>query len=341
MIAKLLEAAIAYAKENGTTIVEGYPEDRQPSELMQCVVPMLSDRGRISADPGSRTLLVKDEPTVHTDVAMILREIDAPLGEPVALKTVHERTDAASGQHQPDDVQYSTPVLDLPAAKEQRTIKVRARVCEINRAAASGLDDDSSPMLDNPLVRELRGGSPVHATFGAGDVETCVAQLVDRGVLKVVCEPSIAMLSGTTATFVSCIDEFEGPVVIEEDSLTEATTRVAGLAVDLKLIATVLEAGLIRLQMCAPFVPAVAEMAESETGAADRPSEAPSVELKHGEVFASSGKITVSKPAEPGRGGLGAVPVLGQLFRAKRSVTQETELIIFVTAEKENQAARP
>ena len=60
---------------------------RQPHDLVECVAPMLSERGRISADAGSRTLLVKDEPTIHTDIALIIREIDAPLADPAVAST--------------------------------------------------------------------------------------------------------------------------------------------------------------------------------------------------------------------------------------------------------------
>lgn len=310
---------------------------RQPDDLMQCVVPMLSERGRIAADAGSRTLLVKDEPTVHTDVAMIIREIDAPLGETVAEKTIPEESLQPAGQNMTEKwicgLRMSPPGTAIPIARERQTIKLRVRVCEINRGVVNGLGDEPTSIADNLLFREIRGGSPMQAAFESGAVEACVAEMVERGVLKVVCEPTIAVLSGSTATFVSCTDEFEGPVVIEEDSLTEATTRVSGLAVDLKFIPTVVEPGLIRLQMSAPFLPRATPASDSEMSEEDQPALNSAVELKVSQILAASGKIRIAKQAEPNRGGFGSVPVLGQLFRTKRSFTQESELIVLVAAE--------
>jgi type II secretory pathway component GspD/PulD (secretin) len=308
---------------------------RQPSDLMQCLIPMLSGRGRISADPGSRSLLVKDEPTVHTDVSMIIREIDAPLNELAALKSVEEPAAMAPGQSDAGDSPFPSYVAERPHENSPRAVKLRVRVCEVNRAALDGWDDESGSISDNALFREIRGGSSLHAAFGSDAVDACVAEMAERGLLKVVCAPAITVRSGCPATFLSCIDEFESPVVIEEDSSTEATTRVAGLVVDLKFVPTVDDEGQVRLRMSAPFQsPQRAVASDSGTSTEETcPTENDFVELKNYAVFAARGRITVRKPAEPGRNGLGSVPVLGQLLRPKRSVMQETEVIVFAAAE--------
>ena len=193
-------------------------------------------------------------------------------------------------------------------------------------SAATSLDE-------NPLFDCIRRGGSLRAAFDSADFEACYEELISHRVLKSLCTPTIRVLSGHTATFLSSTGELDGPVVLEEDSPSEASTRVNGLEVDLRFVPTVIDSEHIQLQVSAPFLPMPEAATESEMNDTDRPVAQGAVELQKGQVLAASGKICISKPAESGRGGIGAVPVLGQLFRNKRPVTQETELIVVATAE--------
>ena len=317
---------------------------RQPRELLDCLVPMLSDRGKISADPGSRTLIVKDEPAIHTDLVMLLRELDVVLGDASGA------TATASAPDMPlkrltDEVTINTTPQILPVASnagsnpQQPTVQLRLRVCELNREALPKLTEELGPAGEASLLAAILEGSPLNSAHSQSDVEECLAKMLEHGAIKMLSEPTLHVVSGYAASFLSSMGGLDAPVVVEDDPATEATTRFNGWGMDLRFVPTVVSPDHIVLQMSPPFSPPHREANKPMAFEADGQPELLSVELRRGQVHATSGKVRTAKQIEPSQGGLGAVPVLGQLFRSKRQALQESEMILLVHPEIVDQRA--
>ena len=311
---------------------------RAPDELMHCLTPMLSERGKISADPGSRTLLVKDEPAVHTDLAMIIRELDvnlaavAPASLDDAVRPTQPINPVGDLRHFNARAAESTASLDPNSATRaaaEPSVKLHLKICEINRTVFAGLPADDPAVALSPLVPELARGGKLCSVAEPFDHAAWLRTMAERGALKIVGEPTLIVASGHSASFFKQIGEYAAPLVIEDDTDMDAVTQVAGLGVDLKFLPTVAGPDRVRLQAASAFD------AKPDGGDADSAAQGPpfvSVDVRAGQLFALSGTVTERADAPPATG-VGKVPLLGQLLRGKRQTPKRTELLILVIPE--------
>ncbi len=295
--------------------------NRTPQELLDCLEPMLSPRGKISGDPTSRTLIIKDDPGVHTDITMLVRELDVAGATPKAPA-------ALVALSSPVSVAVAAPVADHPARTpepaHEPAVFLRVRVCEIQPQALRGLTGlPGDPRPDSALAALLRGGAP--ATLDDTDLATCDA-LVRDGVLRPLAECTVSTPSGHAATLLAG-DSYEAPVV-EEDEVDPSTVFVPGLCADLRFEPTVIAPGHLLLH-AQPIPGCCPPCDQGETGA-HAPAEYISVELDEGRTFAMRGRIARSRQAE--KSALGGIPLLGALLPSRPAPPRETELLVLVSA---------
>lgn len=171
-----------------------------------------------------------------------------------------------------------------------------------------------------------------------------------NGVARILAEPTVTAISGESAKFIA---GGELPVPNAETCTPTSTTIVNGATqttqgictvglnfktygVSLSFTPVVLAEGRISLHVATevtePDGDASFSFANANVPAFRTRKNETTVELPSGGSIATAGLIeTVSKQAITGTPGLMNLPILGQLFRSRDYLRQETELMIIVT----------
>jgi pilus assembly protein CpaC len=209
----------------------------------------------------------------------------------------------------------------------------------LNPAGSIGLPNSVSPSVT------MFGGLP------SGDLDVFIKALAENQYVRVLAEPQLTALTGHEASFqvggqfpVPSIQSGGGGGSTPTSGSTATASSGASVTIDWKDFGvlltfrpTVLGDGRIRLEM----VPEVSEPS-SVNSVTENGFNIPSLttrkadttlELNSGQSFAMAGLIQKETQAISSRiPGLGDLPVLGALFRSVRYETDDTELVLLVTA---------
>jgi pilus assembly protein CpaC len=175
------------------------------------------------------------------------------------------------------------------------------------------------------------------AGFPRSNLEFYLAALAENQYMRILANPTLIALSGEEAEFLAG-GEFPIPVPQTSGSgTTTITIEYKEFGVRLMFRPLVLGDGGIRLTAVQEVseltdVGAVQIQGFAVPGLTTRRAGA-TLELKSGQSFALAGLLRTTDAAITSRiPGLGDLPVIGPLFRSIRYRTQETELVILVTA---------
>jgi pilus assembly protein CpaC len=182
-----------------------------------------------------------------------------------------------------------------------------------------------------PATATMFGGFP------NADLQVFIQALAENQYLRVLAEPTLIAYSGQEASFLAG-GEFPVPVAqVGGGGTTEISIEYKEFGIRLRFRPTVLGDGRIHLNV----MPEVSQL--SDVGAiVIQGTRVPSVlsrrvqtalEVQSGQTFAIAGLLNRQVNARNSRvPGLGDMPILGSLFRSVRYETNETELLIMVTA---------
>jgi len=186
----------------------------------------------------------------------------------------------------------------------------------------------------------IPGGSSVtlFAGFPKANMEVWLQALAENQYMRILASPTLVALSGEEANFLA---GGEFPIPVPQTSGggggQTITIQYKQFGVLLSFRPVVLGDGAIRLRAVQEVseltdVGALSIQGYSVPGLTTRRAEA-TLEFKSGQSFAMAGLLRRSNAAYNSRvPGLGDLPVLGPLFRSIRYKSEETELVIFVTA---------
>jgi len=170
------------------------------------------------------------------------------------------------------------------------------------------------------------------------DLEMFIQALNENQYMRVLAEPSLVAASGSEASFLA---GGEYPIPVVQGAGTSVSTSITieyrEFGVRLKFRPTVLGDGTIRLQV-SPEVSQLSDIGAVEVEGFRIPSlltrrAQTELELKSGQTFAMAGLLNRFVTARNSRvPGVGDVPILGILFRSTRYESEETELLVLVTA---------
>jgi pilus assembly protein CpaC len=174
--------------------------------------------------------------------------------------------------------------------------------------------------------------------FGA-DFNVTLDALERKGAITTLAEPTLVALSGETASFLAG-GEFPIPVVQGGGGGTNGNTAITvefkPFGVSLAFTPTVLADGMINM-IVAPEVSSIDRASSITVGNISIPGLSTRraktvVELRDGESFALAGLLR-NEFSDTVRQfpGLGAIPIIGALFRSTNFQREETELVIIVT----------
>jgi pilus assembly protein CpaC len=253
--------------------------------------------------------------------------------------------------------------LDLSRVAGSQQVQLKVRIAEVSRTALRSLSSDFA-MSDglrgiavnnaasgtyNPgtfpptagdsiFTRTLPGGTTIFGTGTAGEYlfEYFIQALAENQYLRLLSEPTLVAYSGEEATF---LVGGEVPIPVSEfgDGSTSISIEYREYGVRLRFRPTVTGEGGIRL-VIEPEVSELTDVGSIVVQGTQIPALltrriSTTLELQTGQTFAMAGLLNQSINARNSRiPWLGDLPILGTLFRSVRYSTDETELVVLVTA---------
>jgi pilus assembly protein CpaC len=256
--------------------------------------------------------------------------------------------------------------VDMTSVAGVQQVLLQVRVAEVGRAASRALginavhtDDDYfsamrvgglMPVSIAPTSGQVAGDNTsftfnqvptagtavtLFAGFPRADFEFFLQALVEDQSLRLLANPTLVALSGEEASFLAG-GEFPIPIV-QGGATTSVTIQYREYGVRVLFRPTVLGDGTIRLHV-APEVSNLSDVGAVVIAGFSVPAlitrrADTTLELKNGQTFAMAGLLQDKTEAINTRmPGLGDLPILGPLFRSVRYQTDETELVVLVTA---------
>lgn len=238
-------------------------------------------------------------------------------------------------------------VINLLRVQGTQQVMLEVKVAEVSKTLLDelGIDINLTRTFGstsvNMLSQLLSAGSTALTSARANGLTTITLTAeMKRGLVKVLAEPTITAVSGQEGSFLAGGKIYIPIPQTNAAGGTSITLQEKEFGVGLKFLPTVLEDGLINLQV----TPEVSELSQVGTvvkGLGDQSSLLPvittrrastTVQLRDGESFAIGGlvknNVTQTIKALPI---LGELPVLGALFRSTAFQTDKSELIFVVT----------
>jgi len=229
-------------------------------------------------------------------------------------------------------------MLRVPGVQQ---VALKVKIADLNRTAARGFGVDLNAAIDlNDSIEGSRlflasllnasatGGTSLLTTFSGDDVSIGIRYLQERGVVKLLSEPTLVTLSGRPATFIAG-GEFAVPTVVGSVGLNAVTTDFRAFGAIISFLPTIVDKDRIRLQVAPEFSSLNRANAVGGTPGLNVRAATTTVEMREGQTLAIAGLIEDSFKAT----NIGDLPGLAKIFGRRDTSRSETELIILVTPE--------
>ncbi|MCU0877825.1 MAG: pilus assembly protein N-terminal domain-containing protein [Pirellulaceae bacterium] len=248
---------------------------------------------------------------------------------------------AAAGELANQPTYQIVNMLRIPGVQQ---VALRVKIAELNRSAARGFGVDVETNINfgdaangsklllasilNAGNSATGGGTSVIADISGDDATVGIRYLQQRGVIRLLSEPTLVTLSGKPATFVAG-GEFAVPTVVGSVGLNAVTTDFRAFGAIISFLPTVLDKDRVRLQVAPEFSQINNQLAVNGTPGLNVRSATTTVEMREGQTLAIAGLLEDSYKAT----NVGNLPFLAQIFGRRDASRSETELIILVTPE--------
>jgi pilus assembly protein CpaC len=176
------------------------------------------------------------------------------------------------------------------------------------------------------------GGYAATDNFGSTKIDTVVRAMESDGLLRTLAEPNLTAVSGMEAKF-HAGGEFPFQVCSFTNGGRECEIKFKEYGVNLNFTPTVMSEGRINLKLWTE----VSELSSIASGVQTIPSlnnrkTETAIELPSGGSMMIAGLISeTSRQNINGTPGLKKLPILGNLFRSREFIANETELVVIVT----------
>src|SRR5262245_31884874 len=229
-------------------------------------------------------------------------------------------------------------MLRVPGVQQ---VALKVKIADLNRTAARGFGIDISGHIDlsdsingsklflaSLLNASATGGTALITQFDGDDINLGVRYLQERGVIKLLSEPTLVTLSGRPATFVAG-GEFAVPTIVGSVGLNAVTTDFRSFGAIISFLPTIVDKDRIRLQVAPEFSQLNRQNAVNGTPGLNIRAATTTVEMREGQTLAIAGLIEDSYKAT----NVGDLPGLAKIFGRRDTSRSETELLILVTPE--------
>ena len=281
---------------------------QKADEIAPTVTALLSERGKLQADPGSNSLLVVDIPDRIEKIGEVLAELDT----------------------------------------ETRQVEISVKLTFVNKRSLRemGIDwrmtNQNNPLTDTRFGVDVGSASNVlssHTELAVGTVRkgvnfTAVLRMLeDQNLARTVANPVITTLNNLPARVL--VGQRTPLRVIDYGSLgganvgARATIQMVETGVKLEVTPQITQNGKVLVQL-------LAENSDADTGPDGvffRTQEASTrLLLDDGATGIIAGLTVVnSSKVSTGIPGLRSIPLLGRLFSYEKEITEEEELVIIIT----------
>jgi pilus assembly protein CpaC len=236
-------------------------------------------------------------------------------------------------------------VINLMHLQASQQVMLEVKVAEVSKTLLDELGFGVNGLSSNGgssfgVISSLLGSGLGTANYKNSNTKISLSAEIDKGLVKILAEPTITAISGQEGSFLAGGKIF---IPVPQSSSAGASTIVLEereYGVGLKFTPTVLEDDLINLRVT-PEVSELSQAGIAVTTASGQVSVLPSittrrasttVQLRDGESFAIGGliksNVTEAVKVFPV---LGEIPILGLLFRSTAFQSEKTELVFVVT----------
>lgn len=231
-------------------------------------------------------------------------------------------------------------MLEIPG--EQQII-VHVRIAQLDRTQTRRLGIDfqnlGSAASDavskiTGAVNPVTGSASLSGIFEAGEVNLLLNWLAQNGTAKIIANPSITVMNGTTGSFISG-GEFAVPTVVGIGGASGTTTTFRGFGTSLIVTPTIIDKDLIRLRIVPEYSAINTDNTSGGVPGLNTRRATTTVQLREGQTIALAGLFAHQSSVGISRMPfLGELPYIGpKLFNGKTANMGETELLFLVTPE--------
>ncbi|MDA1163301.1 MAG: pilus assembly protein N-terminal domain-containing protein, partial [Planctomycetota bacterium] len=234
----------------------------------------------------------------------------------------------------------NNPIVDLMEVPGNHQIMIHVTVAELSRGQLRNLAVDINGLINNGrhFVSSSLGGAGGALTgiFENGEVNLFINWLAGNRTAKVLASPTLTVLSGHTASFLSG-GEFPVPTIVGVGGASGTTTSFRGFGTSLLVRPEVIDKDYIKMDI-------TPEYSQINGGGGGGGGATPSlntrrvsttVKLREGQTIVLAGLFGATMSNEINRiPFLGELPLIGPaLFNSKSADQGENELLITVTPE--------
>lgn len=235
------------------------------------------------------------------------------------------------------------PIINMMEVPGEQQIIVHVRIAQLDRAQLRRFNIDLNYLISQAgaatqvisgTVNPASGTAALSGIFENTEINILLDWLASNRTAKIKAEPSITVMNGTTASFISG-GEFAVPTIVGIGGAQGTTTTFRGFGTSLIVTPTIIDKDLIRLRI----VPEFSEINSNNTSGGvpglNTRRATTTVQLREGQTIALAGLFSHQSSTEVTRiPFLGELPYIGpRLFNAKEATMGETELLFLVTPE--------
>ncbi|WP_129781292.1 type II and III secretion system protein family protein [Peristeroidobacter soli] len=299
-----------------------------PEALQQAPVSVLSvpvGQSLLIRSPGAKRVSAGDGATIDIKVLDDTQEI-------LVLGRKAGTTDLRIWSRDGSSIAYLVQVLGIvdpivasaPTLQAETTILIKAKLIEVRKSALRDIGVDWADVAAGPVLSTDDG---VNIT---SSLDSVIHLLMSRGDARLLAEPTLTCISGGQADFVV---GGEVPIPVQnQDGALNVVFKQFGILLNVEPRAN--DAGLIRTKVGVEV--SSVDKANSVLGIPGFATRKTNTEMNvhSGEpmvvagLFSADDAKTVAKVP-----GLGALPVIGELFKSRQFRRGETELVVLVTPE--------
>ncbi len=226
-------------------------------------------------------------------------------------------------------------MLEIPGESQ---VMIHVRIAQLDRSQLRRFGIDLNYLINNGrhAVAATLGGAPstLSGIFENGEVQVLLDWLASNRTAKILAEPSITVLSGHAASFLSG-GEFAVPTIVGIGGAQGTTTTFRGFGTSLIVTPIIIDKDLVRMRIVPEFSAINTSNTSGGVPGLNTRRATTTVQLREGQTIALAGLFAHQSSVEVTRiPFLGELPYIGpRLFNAKEANQNETELLILVTPE--------
>ncbi|MDY0061619.1 MAG: type IV pilus secretin PilQ [Myxococcota bacterium] len=302
---------------------------------------LLSKRGTVSADPRTKTIIIKDVPDHAEAVEDLLRRLDTQ----TPLVLIEGRIVEASSSYQKDiGIQWGGDVSMSPGGGNPTGLRFPSVIgirggSDDQQVAPTGLASTPNFVVNLPAAAGGGSGGSLALTFGsiggAANLNIRLSALEEQGALKIISSPKVTTLDNSEAVISQGVS-----IPIAVVSAQGINTVFFDANLELKVTPHVTQDGHVRLDIyISKNTPDF-----SRTGARGDPTilrkfTKTTMMIRDGDTTVIGGIFTKeSSRNEKKVPFFGDIPILGALFRFHAEGEERSELLIFITPRIVNRA---